>query len=455
VSTYLLTPGAATSTTAELSAALLALDERPRPPAATWIEERRTGRRTPIASWDEWLVPDASAGVLSARVTLTGLASRARETVDLVVDDAIVASAEATAMPDRLPGVGEKPLTIMLGSCFCAAEDRIGRVGRRFATLPGALVPDLKLLCGDQVYLDAPFHQFLRPHSRQGLAETFLRRYHDTWTQSGDDQGFRQVLSTAAALFTADDHEFWNNAPFPSFAVNTWTSGGRRAWWDLSSALFAAFQNPQSSAVRQVDVGVLSLFMADTRVHRGGDRRTFLEPAEMQALKNWCGTLAWPGVLVLGQPAFAAKAGWRGHIADWNLPDFDQYAELCEAVLGAPQAVIMVTGDVHYGRVAQVLTSAGHEVLEVIASPMSLVTAGGAREWKSTPAMFPDEAIPGLVRHPIQPLATWQRAADHFLTLEFWQAGDRLEMRIRTWETTPDAGTPAAPVFEYAIQRRT
>jgi hypothetical protein len=455
VSTFLLTPGAATTTTAELAAASLALNARPAAPATAWIEERRTGRRTPVGAWDEWLVPDASAGVVSARVTLTGLAPRAREPVDLVVDDAVVASAEVTTLPDRLPGVGEKPLTVMLGSCFCAAEDQIGRVGRRFAALPGALAPDLKLLAGDQVYLDAPFHHFLVPRSTQGLAETFLRRYHDTWAQSGDQQGFRQVLSSGAAFFTADDHEFWNNAPFPSFAVNTWTAGGRRTWWDLSSALFTTFQRPGPSAVRRLEVGEFSMFVADTRLHRGADRGAFLEPGEMQALRDWCARLTWPGVLVVGQPVFASKAGWRGNIADWNLPDFDQYAELCEAVLGAPQSIVILTGDVHYGRVAQARTTAGHEVLEIIASPMSLVTAGGAREWKSTPAMFPDEPIPGIVRAPIQPLATWQRAADHFLTLELWQAGDRLVLRVRTWETTPDALTPTAPVFEYSIQRRT
>jgi hypothetical protein len=450
----LLTPGAATASSADLLAAIVSISGPPAPPRAAWIERRATSDRTSLDNWDEWLVPDGAGGVLSKRVRLTGLPVRAREAVDLYIDGAIAASALVTTLPDRLPAVGEKPLTIMLGSCFCVAEDKIGRAGARFATLPGGLAPDLKLLSGDQVYLDAPFYQFLFPRTRKGLAKTFLRRYYDTWTQSGDEQGFRQVLSSGAAFFTSDDHEFWNNAPFPSFAVNTFTAGGRRTWWELASALFKTFQAPGPSSVQQIDVGELSIFVADLRLKRSSDRTSLLDPAELQTFKDWCAGLRFPGLLLVGAPMFSKKAGWSGRVADWNLPDFAQYADICRALLAAPQSIVMLTGDVHYGRVAQARLTSGHELLEIIASPMSLVTGGGAREWKGPPAMFPDEAIAGLVQAPVTALATWQRAVDHFLTLELWQRGGRLELRVRTWETAPDSETPTAPVFEYALQRR-
>jgi hypothetical protein len=455
VNTHLLTPAAASATTADVCAAVVSVNGRPTPPVSAWLESRGSGQRTPIAAWREWLVPDGSAGVLSARLQLNGLAPRSEDQIDLYVDGALASTALVSTLPDRLPTVGEKPLTMMLGSCFCVAEDQAGRAGRRFATLPGGLRPDLKLLCGDQVYLDAPFYRFLLPHSRQRLAESFLERYRDTWTQSGDREGFRQVLSTGPAFFTADDHEFWNNAPFPSFAVDTWSANKRRAWWDTAAALFDAFQTTGGAPVQQVDIGDLSVFIADTRITRRGDRTTFLDPAGMQALTAWAAGLSSPGVLVIGQPVFAKKAGWRGHIADWNLPDFDQYRELCAALLGAPQSIVLLTGDVHYGRVATARTTSGHELIEIIASPMSLVTAGGSREWKPAPALFPHEALPGLVQANITSESTWQRAADHFLTLELWQEGGRLEIKVRTWETAPDADTPSSPVFEYALQRRT
>jgi hypothetical protein len=115
---------------------------------------------------------------------------------------------------------------------------------------------------------------------------------------------------------------------------------------------------------------------------------------------------------------------------------------------------VLLTGDVHYGRVAQIATIEGHELIEIIASPMSLVAGGGNREWKTSPSLFPDVPIPGVVQTPIRSLATWQRAADHFLTLELWQEGARLQMRVRTWETAPNSGTPSGPVFEYGLLRR-
>ncbi|HET9370617.1 MAG TPA: hypothetical protein VFO19_10235 [Vicinamibacterales bacterium] len=453
--TYLLTPANASATTADVCVAAVSLNEPPQAPANAFLEERSSGRRTPVGGWDQWLVPDASAGMLSARVQLSGFAPRTVHPIDLVVDSAIVADATVTTLPDRLPVIGDKPFTIMLGSCFYVPGDN-GRVGRRFAALPSDLRPDVKFLCGDQVYLDAPFYRFLVPRTRQGLAESFLERYWDTWAQpgAGAGPGFRDVLKRGATFFTADDHEFWNNAPFPSFAVNTWTAGGRDAWWTLASGLFNAFQTPGSPASQQLAVGDLSIFVADTRISRAADRTTFIEPAAMQALATWAAGLTSPGVLVVGQPVFAREAGWSGRVADWNLPDFEQYATLCRILLTAPQSIVMLTGDVHYGRVAQLSTIDGHELLEIIASPMSLVAAGGNREWKSSPALFPDAPIPGVVQTPIRSLATWQRAEDHFVTLELWQEGQRLQMRVRTWETSPNSSTPSTPVFEYGLLRR-
>jgi hypothetical protein len=451
----LLTPAVASSTTADITAAIISEQERPARPPNAWLEERRSGRRTPITAWQEWLAPNARAGVLSSRLTLDGLSPRTSDHVDLVLDGTRAATATVSTLPDRLPRVDEKPFVIMLGSCFCVAEDKIGRVGRRFASLPAELRPDLKLLSGDQVYLDSPFYHYFVPRTKQGLADAFLRRYRDTWTQSGEAIGFRRVLESGPALFTADDHEFWNNAPFPSFAVNTLTPGGRADWWELASGLFSTFQTTGPSAVARLDIGELSIFAADTRVHRSKDRTTVLDAPEAAELERWCAGLRAPGLLLVGQPLFAQKAGWTGRIADWNLPDFDQYGAICRALLLAPQPIIVVTGDVHYGRVAQARTPEGHEIVEIIGSPMSLVTGAGKRTWHVAPALFPDEAIPGVVQARITTLSTWQRAADHFLTIELWQEGARLAVRVRTWETSPDPDAPSEPVFEHFLQRRT
>jgi hypothetical protein len=451
---HALVPGLATSTAAEVWVAAMSLNERPAIPAGATIVDELTGTATPVAQWTEWLLPDQGAGVVFARVAVQGLPPRVRRRMQLVIGGQAKASGFVTTLPDRVPGVEDRPLTLMIGSCFCRAEDRAGRAGRVFAGLPDALRPDLKLLTGDQVYLDSPFFQFLIPHTKQGLAEMFLQKYVDTWTQTGDLQGFQQILSSGAAVFTSDDHEFWNNAPFPSFSVNTWTQGGRDTWFGLASGLLAAFQQPDpASAVRLLQIGDLSMFVADTRARRSADRKSFLPAVDMQRLVAWVRGLTFPGILVLGQPIFAKKAGIQGNIADWNLPDFTQYEELCRVLLQAPQPIVMLTGDVHYGRVARIVTSAQRDLFEIIASPMSLVTGGGERRWTAPPNTFPAEPIPGAVSRPIEVMADWKRAQDHFLTLELWQQGSGLRMRVRSWETDPDGTSPSSPVFEHTLPR--
>ncbi len=450
----MLVPTAVDTTRVNAWAAVVSLNQAPAPPAQAWLEDAQSGRRWPIAAWQSWLVPDGTQGVAFARVHLDGLAARSRTRIDLRADGQVVSSATVSTLPDRLPDIGEKPFTIMLGSCFCAAEDKSGRLGRTFAQIPDGLQPDLSLLCGDQVYLDSPFVKFLVPHTKQGLAEILLANYAATWTQRSDQQGFQQLLASGSNLFTSDDHEFWNNAPFPSFSVNTLTPGGRNDWWRLAKGLYGAFQTPDTAGVvRTFQIGELEILVADTRITRAAERTTFIDPAGMDRIVAWIGQLTAPGVLVVGQPLFEGTTGITGNIADWNLPDFDQYAVLCRALLDSPQSVILLTGDVHFGRVASAPLGGGRELVEIIASPMSLVTGGGKPSWHAPPALFPSEAIPGCVQVPITPLATWQRAGNHFLTIEFWQNGGQLNLRVRTWETAPDAGTPHGPVFEHALQR--
>lgn len=455
MTTFLLVPELLPDPTrCRIWAGLPSRNARPSPPGRAMLEDTHTGRTWPIDRWDEWLVPDGRAGLAFSRTTIDGLTPASKQRINLRVDDRIVATATASTLPARIPAVDEPPLVLMLGSCFCAAEDKSGRAGAAFAGLPPALAPDLKILCGDQVYLDSPFYQFLIPHTPQGLAEIFLANYTNTWTQSGDRQGYTQVLGGGSNVFTSDDHEFWNNAPFPSFSVNTFLKKDRDAWWALASDLYAAFQTPATDGrVRRFDVGALSILVADTRIARSDDRTTLLPPADMAKVVSWIQGLQAPGILVVGQPLFAPKAGWAGCVKDWNLPDFEQYATLCRALLDAPQSILLLTGDVHYGRVSTALTHRGVELIEVIASPMSLVTGGGTPKWEAPPGLFPAEAIPGTAQIPITSLATWTRARNHFLTLELWQNGGRLCFRVRTWETRPDGTTPSHPVLEHTLQR--
>ncbi|MDQ2710437.1 MAG: hypothetical protein M3Z25_23715 [Actinomycetota bacterium] len=84
-----------------------------------------------------------------------------------------------------------------------------GNVSRRYKLLCDADgEPDLKILTGDQVYLDTPL---VLPM----FAGAIRRRISRTW----DKLGF--LLSHGANICASDDHEFWNNHPYrPPFITN-------------------------------------------------------------------------------------------------------------------------------------------------------------------------------------------------------------------------------------------
>ena len=108
-------------------------------------------------------------------------------------------------------------------------------MGRTYMNLPSAARPHIKFLCGDQVYLDDPWHDFLNPfRSRNWLEHRSFKIYLDNWSQQTAEGGFGQLLKNGANFFSSDDHEFWNNAPDIGLTVPFFTlrigdakSGGR------------------------------------------------------------------------------------------------------------------------------------------------------------------------------------------------------------------------------------
>jgi hypothetical protein len=146
-------------------------------------------------------------------------------------------------LPAELPLLGERPFTILLGSCFAHHEDSRRKVGNTFFHLPHAAAPDIKFLAGDQVYLDSPWYRYLIPHTLQELHDAFVEHYTRTW---GQTDGFARVLGEGANFFSSDDHEYWNNAPNAGTVwTNTYTAEGRRQWFDAAGELYSAFQTPR------------------------------------------------------------------------------------------------------------------------------------------------------------------------------------------------------------------
>jgi hypothetical protein len=102
----------------------------------------------------------------------------------------------------------------------------------------------------------------------------------------------------------------------------------------------------------------------------------FLLAKILQSLQ-WIQNLPGPGVLVVGQPVFSGKAGFlRGSFGDWNLPDYSQYGQLARLLVQSPHSIVILSGDVHYGRIAWCTPTSGGELIEVILQMMSALYAG-------------------------------------------------------------------------------
>src|SRR5262245_7658326 len=196
-----------------------ALDEPALTTSSLSVRVRRgTGPGTPVVAqagvgaWDK-VVTAHDRSIAYRRIPFPGLHAGTGYRFELLRDGVVVADAGATAatFPDRLPSVAERPFTVLLGSCFARGADGAGNAGRAYSLLPAGARPDVKILCGDQVYLDQPTLEFiLHTHDEEGLRERHLGNYAKAWLQTG---GFRELLRDAGTFFTSDDHDFWNNAP--------------------------------------------------------------------------------------------------------------------------------------------------------------------------------------------------------------------------------------------------
>src|SRR5689334_388872 len=245
-SEFLAVPGEVSSNTAEVWVGTTS--SRIDPSKTVELVHRPSGRTWPARAWNAWNIPgEPAAAIQYQRITLDGLQPSTFYPLDLRVSGETKANASIRTLPDSLPSVDQPPFIVFLGSCFCRLQDKSGQAGRAFMQMPAGAKPHVKCLVGDQVYLDSPWYRFTLPQSSSSLARGFLDQYLGTWGQTGDVQGFNQLLSAGANYFCPDDHEFWNNAPFPSsFAVNTWIKGDRDNWWNNAQALYAAFQSPRT-----------------------------------------------------------------------------------------------------------------------------------------------------------------------------------------------------------------
>ena len=139
--------------------------------------------------------------------------------------------------------------------------------------------------------------------------------------------------------------------------------------------LYDAYQaalNPGGGRWTSFRVAPMSFFIADTRSNRTRDtdpNAALATEAQWQDLEAWAAALDGPGVLVLPQPLL--KAG--GSKTDRTLVDFKQADRLSavferalggETADGKPHDIMILTGDIHTGRVstAEIVGLPGHDL---------------------------------------------------------------------------------------------
>ncbi len=368
-------------------------------------------------------------------------------------------------LPERLPTSGEKPFVIGLGSCFYRNRDG-GHASSAYKALyergPDGGRPDVTFLVGDQVYLDIGFDSLslIPKEIRQRIADD----YAENWRALGS------FLNRGATWMLPDDHEYWNDYPFYDSPLPTLLAlkidSVRKAW--TRAARDAVNNIQRTRPVELINIGDdLSICVADLRSHRS--KRTVMPRSDFQTLLDWAAGLTAPGVLVIPQPLIVEENKVERNLLSWP----QQYGELLKALASSGHDVVVLSGDVHFGRIASVpLGDKGGRLIEVIASPLSNLTGfnGFATAvWKNTPRKFPDPAVisvPGLAPqkveydrnfrvstrkgHPLSFVYPRERTSEHFMTVAFSRhSSGAIELSVDAWRAR-ERGRDNLPERDFA-----
>lgn len=291
-------------------------------------------------------------------------------------------------LPSRVPEKGRDAFTIALGSCFYNHRDG-GRAAASYKALydrgSHTVRPDVTVLAGDQVYLDIGFESLslIEEEIRERIADDYALHW----------QALGSLLSRGGTWMLPDDHEYWNDYPFTDSLLPTLLAlklpSVRRSWADAARDGVRNVQ--RSPVVESFALGDdLSVCLADLRSYRS--EQTFLPEAPFNALLDWAGSRACPGVLVIPQPLIVEQNRFERNLRSYET----QYARLLDALGSVSHDVVVLSGDVHFGRIASVpIGTKGARLVEIISSPMSNLTglAGLATSVATDrPGRFPHDA---------------------------------------------------------------
>lgn len=355
-------------------------------------------------------------------------------------------------------------LEVVLASCFYRPNNRMtgtAPLPKRF--LPPHPPPHLKILSGDQIYLDL---------SGVGMPVLKVKRPWDNYARHWRDPSFLAWLGAGPNLCLADDHEFWNNYP-KKIRLAKWTSSifkipareviDEMHWGFLvyQAALNAdpdhllanpgvsldpdnlrcfEFPNPNTNSqfTRR-----FSAFFLDTRTERaefpeGG----FTKAAWLRQAIDWIAQRNGPGFLVTSQPLLGEPSKSETDLAYFK----GQFFELWRAIQGSKHQLTLLTGDIHWSRAQEIVGAAGmpphYEVVSSAVSRISLydptVSLGRVR----TQTKLGDTHVVNAVR-----LAD-SNAAQNFAVLTF-SGGARggLKYTVQWWKFDENGALSLADIY--------
>jgi hypothetical protein len=210
----------------------------------------------------------------------------------------------------------------------------------------------------------------------------------------------------------------------------------------------------------QFDVPPVSVRIADTRINRDTKGVRFMREEDLRAVGRWIEGLKGPGVLVVGQPVLvegdsvANSLLKKGLIKaalsyiDRDLSNYTQFKDLVGHIQSSDHSVVVLTGDVHFGRVACGQLKRGSEstFVEVISSPMHAVLSD-----KDEPLFGTYKNAP-VNDFPISEDREVLRRRNHFVTVRFFLSEDRqVNMEVRAWPI-PRPGEEVSPNYDVVFE---
>lgn len=366
-------------------------------------------------------------------------------------------------LPKRIPTLSEKPFTIGLGSCYYDHRDG-GQAAGAYQALyergPDKVRPDITFLTGDQVYLDIGFDSLSRDPKeiRQRIADDYAQH----WRSLGG------ILNRGGTWMMPDDHEYWNDYPFHDSLIPQLLAlkfdKVRAAW---TGAAKDAVKNIQRSpVVETISIGGdLSICLADLRSYRS--KKLFLPNAEFGKIIKWAENLSCPGILVIPQPLIVKKNN-----VERNLRSFkSQYARLIQALGASGHDIVLLSGDVHFGRIASCdIGLNGGRLIEIVSSPLSNLTYLNGIATSTPdhmPKKFPGKGIdiPGWQPQTVNYAKEFDvstrkgrllsaypksRTREHFMTVSFQRpAAGGLRLTANAWRVRERHGPKNLPKKDF------